>query len=154
TIDRPRAPVRRRASRRRPSRASALKCAPWSRPCPTDLLYPIGAARHVELGWGVSGGAPPADVRFTAELRTRNGRPEVLVEDGVSDATAPWSSRFIDLPDDAAGGTLALRTRGASSASHWAPPAFSAAPVRSSNRSVVVVSLDTVRADHLNAYGY
>jgi arylsulfatase A-like enzyme len=122
-------------------------------PCPTDLLYPIGSARRVELGWGMSTASPAADVRFTAELRTRKGRTEVLVDD-ASGATTPWSSRFVDLPRDAAGGTLALRTHGASPASHWAPPVFSGAPQRSSNRNVVVVSLDTVRADHLNTYGY
>src|SRR5262245_63824023 len=40
------------------ARLGAEVCAVVAAPCPTDLLFPIGPARHAGPGWGVSAGAP------------------------------------------------------------------------------------------------
>ena len=127
-------------------------------PCPSDFAYPIEDAERVELGWGtgVPQGAQP--VAFRALIRTEDGKTQVLVDETVAPSgtqDSAWFSRTLDLPADAKRGRLLLRTRGTSRASFWAQPVFSRYP-RSprASRNVVLVSLDTVRADHLNAYGY
>jgi arylsulfatase A-like enzyme len=125
-------------------------------PCPSDLTYPIGAARRVELAWGTTL-ADPASVRFKAVLRTARHDSRVLLDEaGPADFAAKptWLSRVFDLPPEAEGGTLILRTRGASTSSFWGDPVFSRSAAPGPPRNVIVVSLDTVRADHLNAYGY
>jgi arylsulfatase A-like enzyme len=125
-------------------------------PCPSDLVYPIDGARRVELSWGLSVSGP-ADVRFKAVLRTADRSSHVLVDETVTGRTGAkptWFSRVIDLPADTQDATVVLRTRGVSSASFWAAPVFSRSPAVKPTRNVILVSLDTVRADHLNAYGY
>jgi arylsulfatase A-like enzyme len=125
-------------------------------PCPSDLTYPIGAARRVELSWGTTL-ADPAAVRFKAVLRTARHESRVLLDEaGTTDFAAKptWLSRAFELPPETEGGTLILRTRGASTSSFWGDPVFSRSAAPGPPRNVIVVSLDTVRADHLNAYGY
>jgi arylsulfatase A-like enzyme len=125
-------------------------------PCPSDLVYPIDGARRVELAWGLRV-ADPADVRFKAVLRTADRRSHVILDETVKARTAEkptWFSRVIDLPAGTEDGAVVLRTRGASSASFWAAPVFSRSSAVKPSRNVILVSLDTVRADHLNAYGY
>jgi arylsulfatase A-like enzyme len=127
-------------------------------PCPSDFAYPIEDAHRVELAWGT--GVPSGGVTagFRALIKTADRQTQVLVDEAVTPAAAQdstWFSRTVDLPADAKGGQLLLRTRGACRASFWAPPVFSRYPgPPRSTRNVVLVSLDTVRADHLNAYGY
>jgi arylsulfatase A-like enzyme len=124
-------------------------------PCPSDLSYPVSAAHRVELAWGTAA-SDRAEVRFKAVLRTPDRRSRVLLDETPSlrSRESTWVSRIFDLPAGAEGGTLLLRTRGSSPAPFWARPVFSGYPSESRVRSVIVVSLDTVRADHLGAYGY
>jgi arylsulfatase A-like enzyme len=124
-------------------------------PCPSELAYRIDGARRVELAWGTTGGSDSADVRFEAVVKTADRRSLVLVDERLTSGETPtWFSRSIDLPEDSLGGTVVLRTWGSSSASYWAPPVFTRNPSVTSTRNVILLSLDTVRADHLNAYGY
>lgn len=125
-------------------------------PCPSDLEYPVGGARRVELAWGMGASPRKATARYRAALRTADGGESGLLEEEVASARGEgpkWFSRMIDLPPTTGGATVVLTTRGTSQASFWAAPVFSGRgdPTR---RNVIVVSLDTVRADHLNAYGY
>lgn len=125
-------------------------------PCPSDMRYPIGAARRVDLAWG-HGVSGRGTMRFKAAVKTRDGRTEALVAEDLTLGAREgprWFSRVFDLPAGAEGGTLMLRTRGSSPASFWAAPVFSGYPDAAARTSAILVSLDTVRADHLNAYGY
>jgi arylsulfatase A-like enzyme len=127
-------------------------------PCPTEQHYPIGGARHVELAWGIGARGPSdVDVTFRAVVRVAD-RPDLEVVNEKVTASAgdlpTWFSRVVELPEEVRRGTLVLTARGSSRASFWAAPVFSRASSDSSTRNVILVSLDTVRADHLNAYGY
>jgi len=122
--------------------------------CTSDLGYPVDGARRVELAWGAGAG----ETHFRAIVRAPDGGKTVLVDETVksSDAEDPtWSSRVSTLPVGTEAGQVVLRTRGTSQACFWAVPTFSGRQGQvSPKRNVIVVSLDTVRADHLNAYGY
>lgn len=127
-------------------------------PCPSTLGYAVHGARRVRLAWGLGASRAPAAVRFEALLEGPHGRTSLLVDE-LGAARGParmrWRSRAIALPAGAEAGQLVLQTQGTSHESFWAVPVFSERPARApAGQSVVLVSLDTVRADHLNAYGY
>lgn len=116
--------------------------------------YLVGSARRVELGWGVATIERAATFRFTATLTAADGTAARLLDEAVEvPARAPvrWFSRTVELPSGAEPRRLTLAYEGASEGGFWAPPGFAR---RGAAPSVVLVSLDTVRADHLNAYGY
>jgi arylsulfatase A-like enzyme len=122
---------------------------------PTDLDYAVDGARRVELAWGTADSS--GEAHFRAIVRLPDGRKTVLLDERVQssgDAEPRWFSRLITLPAGTEAGTVVLRTRGTSQTSFWAAPVFSGRHGPKTRRNVIVVSLDTVRADHLNAYGY
>ena len=122
--------------------------------CPSDLDFSIEGAGRVDLAFGVAAAPDPSTARFRALLRTVDGQETVALDETRTVAAAEetrWFSREVALPRGAR--TLRLETRGTSRTAFWGRPAFSqrgATPAR----NVIVVSLDTVRADHLGAYGY
>ena len=123
-------------------------------PCPSGSDHAVEGARRVELFFGAAPAPEPARARFRALVRTVDGQgSEVLDETVTLPAGGEGRSftREVDVPAGAR--TLRLETTGTSRTTFWARPAFSrrGGPP---GRSVIVISLDTVRADHLNAYGY
>lgn len=125
-----------------------------------EITLPAGGAGRVDLGWGLGDGAQGGSARFSARLRGGGGEPWTLLEEVVSRSASgggSFSSRTLDLPSERQSDTLLLEVDGAGQGAFWVPPLFhgrrgtTGAPQRP---SVILVSLDTVRADHLNAYGY
>jgi arylsulfatase A-like enzyme len=127
-------------------------------PCPSTLAYAVDGARRVRLAWGLDASDAPARARFEALLEGPHGRTSLFVDELRATGTPArvrWRSREIALPAGAETGKLLLQTQGRFRKSFWAVPVFSERPARAPARqNVVLVSLDTVRADHLNAYGY
>lgn len=127
-------------------------------PCPVDLAYPVEGARAVELSWGLAGSMAAATAQFRAVVRADDGGKHVLLDETVvspGENRPVWFSRVVALPPGAAHGEIVLRTRGTSRDSFWAPPVPAGGPTRApSRRNVIIVSLDTVGAGHLNSYGY
>jgi arylsulfatase A-like enzyme len=125
---------------------------------PMELVYPLDGAHRVELAWGIGAPCPATGVqRFTGVIRREGRRSLDLVDEKVKAVAGQpprWFSRVVDVPADARQGTLVLWTGGTARTSFWAAPVFSRSSPGGSARNVILVSLDTVRADHLNAYGY
>ena len=122
--------------------------------CPSDVDYPIDGAGRVDLAFGVAASASAGTARFRVLLRTVDGQATVALDETRTVAARQdtrWFAREVALPKGAR--TLRLETRGTSTAAFWGRPTFSQRG-GGPGKSVIVVSLDTVRADHLNAYGY
>jgi arylsulfatase A-like enzyme len=98
-------------------------------------------------------------VRFEIILKTAKGKTSVLYSKELSEPG--WTNERIDLSDrDLAGAEFLFRRVPLSGESlariigaHWGNPML-VSGVASKRPSVIVVSLDTLRADRLGAYGY
>jgi arylsulfatase A-like enzyme len=118
---------------------------------------------RLEFSYGVDGkpGAPPVTFRVTA---ARSGSPRVVFEVTATpgDAKPAWKDATVDLSGWQ--GSVELRFTTSEAAAGATPDAPTAAyftapiitvPVRdSAPRNLILVSLDTLRADHLGVYGY
>jgi arylsulfatase len=108
----------------------------------------------------VEAARPRAKATATVELR-REGGSTVLLEAPVD--AGPWVEHRIELPEGERG-ELVLRSAGAApvawSELHLGPGEAAGAEAAQEGRgadeppSLILVSLDTVRADHLSLYGY
>src|SRR5688572_15455926 len=117
---------------------------------------------HVELSWGVRP-SPQARgaVSFKATLACAGTAPTVLLERAVSAGDQPrarWHDERLTIPDGARACRLVLETSagiGDTARAVWGLPRFVAArPLAHPIERVVLISLDTLRADHLSSYGY
>ena len=132
---------------------------------PTALDSPeftVPSAATIALGYGVAGAtAGTQAVRFRAALRCGGAAEQPLLDDTIApsdaagwrDASAalqPGSGCRLHLETTTPGGEP-VRT------AVWSEPRI-AAPLPVKNRpavdNVIVISLDTLRADHLSGYGY
>jgi arylsulfatase A-like enzyme len=123
-------------------------------PCPSKSDHSAEGARGVTLVYGAAAASSPAQARFKAVARTVDDRLTVLLDERLTfpaGGEGTFGMKELALPPQTH--TLRLETSGNAANAFWARPAFSGRG-GASGRSVIVISLDTVRADHLNAYGY
>jgi len=118
------------------------------------------AAAVLELGFGRT---PYAEEDGEASLFRAlldcdgSGEREIVREMLPGDA-AEWESRTVALPAEARSCRLVLETSNEHgkpvAGAFWAVPRIVARTTPPNDRSVVLISLDTLRADHLSGYGY
>jgi hypothetical protein len=128
---------------------------------PFDL--PLGAT--IELGYGLAspkGASPGSSTTFAATVDCARGAPYVLVETTLK-ASDPASERWYDAGARYDRGArncrlvLEARSVGADAGDPvWSVPRVRApvAQKTANDLNVVLISLDTLRADHLSSYGY
>ncbi len=133
--------------------------APAGLPVERKLVVPPGS--RLELDYAVlSRGTGP--VAFAVSVIGSAGRPRTVLEKTIkSSASSEWRSATVDLrPFAGRSVTLRLETGGAPSADGlpaiavWGNPRILAADPGPLRPSVVLVSIDTLRADRLSLYGY
>lgn len=139
------------------------------------LVQPPGGAlvRRVALsrpsvlavGFGRLSGSSPA-VRLRVSASGAGTEPRILLERRLAagDMAAGWLDFDIDLADlstDVAMRDLELRLEATSEppgdpafVAAWSAPRVVASGARSKRPNIVLISLDTLRADHLSLYGY
>ncbi len=108
--------------------------------------------------------SPPSEgVRFIATIETPDGSERVLfdrvLEPGTEDRPRPWVAFEADLSEWAEQVvTLNLRTEqdrpGAGAYAYWGNPLILPARRDPEDIPVILISCDTLRADHLSCYGY
>jgi len=130
----------------------------------TSAPFVVPPRARVLLGFGTAHPAREGDApesTFTATLACDGRDDATLLERSVDTAsvTARWHDASVALP--APGATCRLRltvTGGAAEAGSgvWAVPLVLARATSqlAAQHNVVLISLDTLRADHLSAYGY
>lgn len=139
---------------------------------PIERQWQIPAAATLKVGFGMGPGAH-RPVRFGAEIAVAGEEPVSLFEETITPepgadgpAQGRWYDRELDLsPWDGQEATLRLTAdSGDGPASqydliqglaYWAHPEM-LAPVSSSEQlpNIVLISIDTLRADHMSLYGY
>ena len=122
-----------------------------------DLTLPAGA--HLRLASGLARETPPgAAARFQIEFTPKDGETEQVL-DLVRTAKMEewsWNEADIDLsPWAGKAGTLVLRTLSEKGDPHplWANPRIQPG-ASASDPMVILIAVDTLRADRLSAYGY
>ncbi len=120
------------------------------------LEFAVGILR--EAGPGVAEGGGRAGVDFRVELEIQ-GRKRTLFQEYVPEPPAAeepgieFARHRLELPYDAEEARLSFVTRGGSPClSFWANPVLFRKD--SSGVNVILISVDTLRADHLGCYGY
>ena len=157
-----------------PGLAAGAAFEVWTRPLPPAevVTQPLDVPRGARLvvGLGLDAAVPVeqvAAVEFRVAARVGNAEVEILREDlAVDGGAARWHDR--DLPLDAAAGagtrlvfrTVVRPTPGSSperalAAPLWGAPTIvvPASPADGPGLNVLLVSFDTLRADHVGAYG-
>jgi len=131
-----------------------LTSAPFVVPPRARLLLGFGSAHPGRAG-------DPAESTFSATLSCAGRGDTLLLSRRIDTATASprWHDAALDLPFPGATCRLVLRVAGGAAdagSGVWAVPLVLArAPANvAARRNVVLISLDTLRADHLSAYGY
>ncbi len=127
-------------------------------------VFEVVAGSRLELAYGLSsmpGAVGEQPVNFAADLRCGDDAPRSVVR-----ATLPaggerhWHEAQVPLPDASEACALTLTNAGPRGESVrgalWAVPRVIGPAPTGAERdlNVVVVSLDTLRADHLSGYGY
>jgi arylsulfatase A-like enzyme len=144
------------------ARLSAVEPLP-SRFESRPLELPKGAS--IELAYGLSGdpaAEASGEVRFRASLLCDNGTEVALIDAAVRTSARDaerWHEATAPLPPGCSAGRIALETKrsaGTGSYGVWALPRFTAPRAGDAEppMNLVLVSLDTLRADHLSSYGY
>jgi arylsulfatase A-like enzyme len=127
-------------------------------PSPSDLSYALPGVRSIELAWGTGVPVRETTAHFRAVLKANGGRSHILLEDTVTstDESRPqWLTKTVAIPDGMNDAELLLQTRGTSRKAFWAAPVLLRGPVAGETRpNVIIVSLDTLGASHVGAYGY
>jgi arylsulfatase A-like enzyme len=132
----------------------------------TDLAsapFTVPAGAHLLLGFAIA--RPPRDAAlpstFTARLACDGRQDALLLEERVAgtDQLARWHDAVFALPHAGERCRLALLVDGAAAEAGsgvWSVPIVLGRAPRDggARRNVVLISLDTLRADHLSAYGY
>ncbi len=120
-----------------------------------DLEIGANATLRVGLaGWAQAGDEAPVRVRISA--RGSRGSATKLLDKSLAPAGAKWETVSVSLAEIGAGKVeLELSSEGAPSAwIGWASPEVSWKPRRPRDPNLILISLDTLRADHLGTYGY
>ncbi len=121
---------------------------------------PPGGRLALAFGLATAGRGPVGSpTRFRAAVDCAWARERTVVDRTVDGAGASrWHEASADFPRGGRGCRLVLETRAAAVTDPvWAVPRFDvpgADPTAPRPPHVVLVSLDTVRADHLSGYGY
>ncbi|MEJ2086308.1 MAG: sulfatase, partial [Acidobacteriota bacterium] len=123
------------------------------------LTIPAAATFH--FGYGLDPGIRTA-IEFQVLARQVDGTESLLFSDaldGALDPASEWREAAIDLAAfEGQTVDLALRALGRLEPENgfpfWANPAVVSGHVKNQHPNVVVVSIDTLRADHLSLYGY
>ncbi|MFC2173184.1 sulfatase [Acidobacteriota bacterium] len=127
-------------------------------PCPSEFRFPFAPRSRIELEFGYKNLLPHDNLRYDAHLAFDSGKEIALFSRVISGANSRRARHYQEIIDpltvDTAGAELVLRATGTCREAYWAPPLFSNLGGLPKGPSVIVVSLDTLRADHLNAYGY
>ncbi|TNF83199.1 MAG: DUF229 domain-containing protein [Acidobacteria bacterium] len=130
-------------------------------PAGTAIEFKIDVPAEPVLRLGL-GYRPPAEdggeITYRVALSGSDDKPEVLLEETVAVAKqSSWQDREIDL-DRFAGKRVALELRTSSTVdglwAGWSAPAVASRSRRASRPNVLLISLDTLRADSLGCYGY
>lgn len=130
-------------------------------PPPTDLRFPVRIGRGAVLRFSVclSRQTEAADAAAFAVL-VRDGGEEKEVWSRTLAAAAPqwrWHEARVDLAPFADRDVeLVLRTRAVNGAPHpmWGNPAIDTPPASGRARDVILIAIDTLRADRLSCYGW
>jgi arylsulfatase A-like enzyme len=114
----------------------------------------VPAHARLEIGYGTDG---TAAVSFRVTARRWGLPAEVFAATVPQGGGAGWREASVDL--GAWAGRVALRFTtsaaiGATAAAYFADPVLTAPAAGAPARGLVLVSLDTLRADHLGLYGY
>ncbi len=123
--------------------------------------FDLPAAARLELGYGLAGSRTGAstDVEFSAHLACNEAGARELVRDRVHlDGATPasWHDAHVDLDADT-GCRLSLEyaTDGHAPGAVWSVPRILAPDAGSAaDTNVILISLDTLRSDHLSGLGY
>lgn len=130
-------------------------------PSPTEIAFPLQIPQDAALYFSVTLSretARGAAARFEVLARTGEGE-ESLWSREVAAVEGEWRwqdaridlSRFADQRVN-----LVLRTESASGAPHpvWGNPVIDVSPQGSGPRNIILIAVDTLRADRLSCYGY
>lgn len=134
-------------------------------PVPTEISLPVDlslASRlDVDLGVEQLELLPRStQVGFEIALLPASGPERILLREEISGGgTAAWLPRRVPLDANEAGARLVFRTTGSPDATlapaAWGNPTLTRTDAAArSTRKIVLVSLDTLRADHLGTYGH
>ncbi len=135
-------------------------------PTPSDYRFrlrvpPGKPVLETGLGYVIVPADAGARVRFRIKVTSADGSTETVLDESFETAAADtWRDRSISLEPWAGDEvTLVLRTRGAGRDRPQVVAAWSAPEVRTSGAAqprwnLILVSLDTLRADRLSSYGY
>ncbi|MGB6850376.1 MAG: sulfatase, partial [Thermoanaerobaculia bacterium] len=122
-----------------------------------DLEVPPDPVLRLGLGY-----QPPAEdggeITYRVAMSGPDGLPEVLLEETVAVVQqSTWQDRAIDL-ERFAGQRVTLELRTSSSVDSlwagWSAPEVATRSRQASRPNVLLISLDTLRADSLGCYGY
>ena len=122
-----------------------------------DLVLPEGA--RLRLATGLARETPPGSAaRFQVELVKAGKEPELLIDRVRAARMEEWHWEEADLDLSASAGstvTLVLRTLAEKGDPHplWADPRVEAAG-KETDPIVILIAVDTLRADRLSCYGY
>jgi arylsulfatase A-like enzyme len=133
-------------------------------PPPAELAsrpFPVPPGGHLELGYGLlvrAGAEDVSPVRFTARLACGEDETELFARTVDPRAESGWHDVRFPLPEGPSACRLSLAAAAAAGGGPprgvvWAVPRVSERD-RRDDRNLILVSLDTLRADHLSGYGY
>ncbi len=129
---------------------------------PAGSTYEVGVrlprdpVLQLALGYLLLPEAPPGDLTFRVSIRTSEGAAVTILDESVViDGEGTWRDRAVPL-DRWEGREVVLRfaTAGGKAWGAWGAPEIYSREDHQTGWSVVLISLDTLRADHLSCYGY
>lgn len=163
-------------------RLSAMAQTPWKVELDHEVRnayfappgYPIERRVYVQPGsrlyFGYALARPSASpIRFTVEARSDRGEPKVIFEaqrSSEAEGPASWQDAEVDLGDYAGEQVvLTLKTSVSEPLSKdesilerglpfWAHPEVRSPSRQTANPNVLLIVIDTLRADHMSLYGY
>ncbi len=129
-------------------------------PPPTDLRFAMRVPERAVLHFSTSLCSETRagdSVRFTVLLVEDGGEQQLFTSKVSADADLCWREAQVDLSRFAGRSVLlVLRTRAEKGSPHpvWGNPVIDVPGERSDPRIVVLIAVDTLRADRLSCYGY
>jgi arylsulfatase A-like enzyme len=129
---------------------------------PAGTSYEVGVRLPPEpelrlaLGYLQLPEAPPEELTFRVSVRTADEAAVTILDESLAiEAEGAWRDRILPL-DRWQGREVLLRfaTAGAAAWGAWGAPEITRRDGRATGWNLVLISLDTLRADHLGCYGY